>query len=291
MVYLLTRFIHHGDFIAKEGRKVLEYAHDLNDYYHHACARYSLSKDCLERGHIAEAQKWAQESLDFGRQTGFGPAVSLGLMFVALCHALREEFELAHELSEEAIGRSVSEIEHMQCSAVKGAVLTLQGQFDDARDLMARVRKVAHQDSFQVLLTHVEIPYGVALVGSGDVKEGLSALENAIEMFSEWRNARMVAWAHLVLGEIHLRMATSGEDPAEEALREADRYLWNAVRVGRSAGTDGHVAEAMLNLGLLAKATKQFKDSKAHLDEARRVAEPLGWPELVSKIETARAKL
>jgi len=280
-----------NDYIAKTGRIVLEYADELNDYYHHMAVRYLLSVDCLERGHIAEAEKWAQQSLDFGRQTGFGPAVSIGLMFLALCHALHEQFEPARELSEEAIGRSVTDIERALGLAVKGVVLMLQGQFGEARDLLAHVRKVAHEDSFQVLLTSVEIPYGAALVFSGDVKEGLSVLENAIEMFSEWRNARMVAWAHLVLGEIHLHMATSGEDPAVEGLREADRHLWKAVRVGQSAGTDGHVAEAMLNLGLLAKVTKQFKDSKAHLDEARRVAESLGWPELVSKIETARAKL
>ena len=203
-----------NDYIAKTGRIVLEYADELNDYYHHTAARMSLCVDCLERGHIAEAEKWAQQLLDFGRQTGFGPAVSFGLMFLALCHASHEQFEPARELSEEAIGRSVTDIERANGLAVKGVVLMLQGQFDEARDLLGHVRKVAHEDSFQVLLTSVEIPYGAALVFSGDTKAGLSVLENAIEMFSEWRNARMVAWAHLVLGEIHLHMATSGEDPA-----------------------------------------------------------------------------
>jgi tetratricopeptide (TPR) repeat protein len=280
-----------NDYIEKTGQRVLALAHELDDYYHEALARYLLSADCLQRGHLAEAEKWAQESIEFGHETGYAPAISLGLMFAALCDAMRGCLERALERADEAVARCAGETERAIALGAKGVVLALSGQFDEAVQNLAYVRQVAHDQTFQVLLTYVEIPHGIARVFAGDQGGGIADLTRAIDLFSQWKNARMVAWAHLSLGQIYLHSATSEESPPSEGLQLAKRHLEEAVQIGQSAGTDGNVAEAMFNLGLLAKSMNQIGSAQVHLDEALRVAEPLSWPELVGKIETARAEL
>jgi tetratricopeptide (TPR) repeat protein len=153
------------------------------------------------------------------------------------------------------------------------------------------VRKVAHDQTFQVLLTYVEIPYGIARVFSGKLQEGVGDLHGAIELFSRWGNSRMVAWAHLALGEIWLHQAASDNSLFQENLDKAKRHLEEAIRIGQKANADGHVAEAMLNLSLLAKASEQFDVATNYLERARSVAAPLGWPELTGRIQTTLADL
>jgi hypothetical protein len=44
-------------------------------------------------------------------------------------------------------------------------------------------------------------------VQSGDYADGVAHLEQCIATFSTWRNKRMLAWAHLALGEIYRGLA------------------------------------------------------------------------------------
>jgi hypothetical protein len=46
-----------------------------------------------------------------------------------------------------------------------------------------------------------------AIVQSGDYAGGIAHLEQCIATFSTWHNERMLAWAHLALGEIYRGLA------------------------------------------------------------------------------------
>ena len=95
----------------------------------------------------------------------------------------------------------------------------------------------------------------------------------------------MVAWAHLLTGLIHLHLAS--EAGMTESLSPARSNLNEAVHIGRDAGTQGHLAEGLWGLGILAQATGEPAKARSFLEEAQKVAAPLGWPSLLAKINAA----
>ena len=88
----------------------------------------------------------------------------------------------------------------------QGVVLADAGRAE-GRNGLARVRAEVVGCGYLVQLTAIDIPYGAAIVQSGDYAGGVGHLEQCIATFSTWRNKRMLAWAHLVLGEIYRGLA------------------------------------------------------------------------------------
>ena len=63
------------------------------------------------------------------------------------------------------------------------------------------------------------------------------------------------------------------------------------MRIGRQCRTEGHVAQALMDLGLVAKAKKRGGEARSYFEQAREAAAPLNWPVLSDKIEAAAADL
>ena len=70
------------------------------------------------------------------------------------------------------------------------------------------------------------------------------------------------------------------------ARRRARRHLEEAIRLAREAETSGFEAQALIDMGLLYKASRQPAAARDYFGQARRVAEALGAVELISRIDT-----
>ena len=99
------------------------------------------------------------------------------------------------------------------------ALLTL-GRFVEANDAFARLYESIDKAGFRALLTAVEVPKWAAVAAVGRVREAITGLEGAIALFVKWRNSRLVAWAHLMLGDLHKIMHEMPTPPLSAALRD-----------------------------------------------------------------------
>ena len=288
------------DTIEQMAERVLDAATRLNDIYLESLTYLLLSFNPLQRGHVATAEKWAGKLIELGKRTGYPPAQSLGWVCAAWAASFAEDHEKALINSELAVSASHGKFERIMADSAQGVVLTFAGRAEEGRDLLARVRQELIETGYLVQLTAIDIPYGVALVGSGDFAGGVAHLEHCIATFSSWRNKRMLAWAHLALGEIYRGLAAqrppmrvlrqkvrffAGALPS--AKRRAREHLQEAVRCAQAADTPGMLAQALAGLGFLSAASGPSAESRGYLEEARQIAEELGAEKLAARIAAA----
>ncbi|MEZ0277923.1 MAG: adenylate/guanylate cyclase domain-containing protein [Methylibium sp.] len=288
------------DAIERMAERVLQAAERLNDVYLESLTYLLLSFNPLQRGHVATADKWAGKLIDLGKRTGYPPAQSLGWVCAAWAASFAEDHDKALVNSELAVSASHGKFERIMADSAQGVVLTFAGRAEEGRDILARVRQELLDAGYLVQLTAIDIPYGLAMVGSGDFARGVAHLEQCIATFSGWRNKRMLAWAHLALGEIYRGLASqrpsirmlrqnvrffAGALPV--AKRRAREHLQEAVRYAQAADTQGMLAQAVAGLGFLGAASGQRTESRLYLEEAQQIAEDLGAEKLAARIAAA----
>jgi class 3 adenylate cyclase/tetratricopeptide (TPR) repeat protein len=288
------------DTIERMAEQVLKAAERLNDVYLESLTYLLLSFNPLQRGHVATAEKWAAKLIDLGKRTGYPPAQSLGWVCAAWAASFAEDHDKALVNSELAVSASHGKFERIMADSAQGVVLTFAGRAREGRDILARVRQELLDSGYLVQLTAIDIPYGVAIVQAGDFAGGVAHLEQCIATFSGWRNKRMLAWAHLALGEIYRGLAAqrppmrvlrqnvrffAGALPA--AKRRAREHLQEAVRYAQAADTPGTLAQALAGLGFLSAASGQSAESRLYLEEAQQIAAELGAEKLAGRIAAA----
>jgi tetratricopeptide (TPR) repeat protein len=300
-LYLVTPDGRPLNAIERMADRVLEAAVKLNDVYLESLTYLLLSFDPLQRGHVGTAQKWAEKLIDLGKRTGYPPAQSLGWVCAAWASAFAENYEQALINSELAVSASAShgKFERIMADSAQAVVLAGAGR-PEGIDMLARLRDEVIGCGYLVQLTAIDIPYGLALVQSGDYAGGVAHLEQCIATFSTWRNKRMLAWAHLALGEIYRGLAD--QRPSLRVLRQNARFfvgalpgarrrarehLEAAVRFAQAADTPGLLAQALAGLGLLGASSSQRAESREYLEEARQIADELGAEKLSSRIAAA----
>ena len=288
------------DAVERMAERVLQAAERLNDVYLESLTYLLLSFNPLQRGHVATADTWAGKLIDLGKRTGYPPAQSLGWVCAAWAASFAEDHDEALVNSELAVSASHGKFERIMADSAQGVVLTFAGRAEEGRDILARVRQELLDTGYLVQLTAIDIPYGLAMVGSGDFARGVAHLEQCIATFSGWRNKRMLAWAHLALGEIYRGLASqrpsirmlrqnvrffAGALPV--AKRRAREHLQEAVRYAQAADTQGMLAQALAGLGFLGAASGQRTESRLYLEEAQQIAEDLGAEKLAARIAAA----
>jgi tetratricopeptide (TPR) repeat protein len=253
----------------------------------------------LQRGHLTAARQWAEKLIDLGKRTGYPPAQSLGWVCAAWAAAFAEDHEQSLVNSELAVSASHGKFERIMADTAQGVVLA-GAERAEGKNVLARVRAEIVGCGYLVQLTAIDIPYGAAIVRAGDYAGGVAHLEQCIATFSTWRNKRMLAWAHLVLGEIYRGLAAKrppmrvlrqnarffvGALPG--AKRRAREHLEAAMRFAQAADTPGLLAQALAGLGFLSAASGQHAESREYLEEARQIADELGAEKLSARIAAA----
>jgi hypothetical protein len=114
-------------------------------------------------------------------------------------------------------------------------------------------------------------------------------IEEARRRFAEWGNAMGVAFAHLTLGEIYLRITRRETTLSPRMLlrnlgfavrtlpvasRKARRELEQAVRLTRELGMGAWLARSLLGLGFLCQAEGRVADARRHLEDAQEAGDP-----------------
>ncbi len=298
-LYMVTPDDRPSHAIERMAERVLEAAAKLNDVYLESLTYLLLSFDPLQRGHLTAAREWAEKLIDLGKRTGYPPAQSLGWVCAAWAAAFAEDYEQALVNSELAVSASHGKFERIMADTAQGVVLAGAGRAE-GRNVLARVRAEVVGCGYLVQLTAIDIPYGAAIVRAGDYAGGVAHLEQCIATFSTWRNKRMLAWVHLVLGEIYRGLAAKrppmrvlrqnarffvGALPS--AKRRAREHLEAAMRFAQAADTPGLLAQALASLGFLSAASGQHAESREYLEEAQQIADELGAEKLSARIAAA----
>jgi class 3 adenylate cyclase/tetratricopeptide (TPR) repeat protein len=299
-LYMVTPDGRPLDVVETMAQRVLLAAERLKDPYLETLTYLLLSTDGLQRGHAADAAKWAAKLIELGRRRRYPPAQSLGWVCAASAASYAGDHEKALVDSKLAVGTSHGHFERIMAESAQGVVLVGAGRPIEGLNILARLRREVIDSSYLVQLTWIEIPCGIAMVRAGDFAGGVADLENTLARFANWRNSRMMAWGHLALGEIYLQLATAAKLPSPTLLRKnasffvralpgakrrARKHFEKAVQFAQQADTAGMLAQALAGLGALCAATGQLGLARGYLEEARVIAERLDAHKLIARID------
>jgi ATP/maltotriose-dependent transcriptional regulator MalT len=273
------------------GDEILVAAKRLNDPYLETLTYYTLAADALQRGFLAEAQSWANRSIALGENSGYPPALSLGFMSSSFVAAVAGSGGAALELAQRAHDSSAGATERVAALCARGLAQLAAGQPVESLATLQEFNRLVREAGFLGLLVVSEVPEAAARAFAGDPAGAIADLHASIIRFTKWRNARIVAWAHLVLGQIYLA-AASAEKATESASEEksaslvkAEDQLLAAAATARTAGVKGVLLQALTTMADAGLGHFRGAQRATALGEARSVAVEIGAvPEHIDKI-------
>jgi hypothetical protein len=279
------------------GDEILGASKRLNDPYLETLTYYTLFADALQRGFLGEAQSWANRSIALGESSGYPPALSLGFLCSSFAAAAAGNGSAALELAQKAHDASAGATERVAALCARGLAQLTAGQPVESLATLQEFNRLARQAGFLALSVVSEVPEAAARAFSGDPVGAIADLEASIIRFTKWRNSRIVAWAHLVLGQIHLA-AASAEKPSSEsssaeqsdALVKAEHNLVEAAATARTAGVKGFLLQALTTMADAGIGPFKGAQRATSLADARSVAVEIGAIPVVEHIDTIASR-
>ena len=295
-LHLLTPDGRSQDRYFELGDQILTAAKRLNDPYLETLTYYTLCADALQRGFLAEAQTWANRSIALGEGSGYPPALSLGFMSSSFVAAVGGNGSAALELAQKAHDASAGATERVAALCARGLAQLSAGQPVESFGTLQEFNRLIREAGFLGLLVVSEVPEAAARAFAGDPAGAIADLEASIARFRKWRNARIVAWAHLVLGQIYLA-AASAEKPCESSsiekpgsLVKAEHHLVEAAAIARVAGVKGFLLQALTTMADAGLGQFKGPQRAASLADARSIAVEIGALPAVEHIDAISAR-
>ena len=273
------------------GDEILAAAKRLNDPYLETLTYYTLFADALQRGFLGEAQSWANRSIALGETSGYPPALSLGFTCSSFTAAVAGNGSSALEQAQKAHDASAGGTERLCALSARGLAQLAAGQAAESHATLQEFNRLAREAGFLAFLVVSEVPEAAARAFSGDPAGAIADLEASITRFTNWHNARIVAWAHLVLGQIYLAAAsaqTPATGPSAEqspSLIKAEHHLAEAARTARIAGVKGFLLQALTAMADAGLGQFNGANRVTSLAEARSVAVEIGAIPVVEHID------
>ena len=283
---------------AEIGNRILAAAKRLNDPYLETLTCYTFCADApSSAGFLAEAQTGRTDHSHSDKALP-PPALSLGWACSSFIAAAAGNGATALEQAQKAHDASAGATERIVALCARGLAELAAGQPVES---LATFREFHHQvekAGFLALLIVSEVPQAAARAFSGDAAGAIADLEASIARFTKWRNARIVAWGNLVLGQIYLAAVPSEKPTITSWLRNpskvratqrsaatAERHLVAAAATARAAGTNGFLLQALTTMADAGLGLFKGASRAAALAEARAVAEKIGAIPVVEHLD------
>ncbi len=172
--------------------------------------------------------------------------------------------------------------------------------------MLRLARREMAAGEYRLIDLFVELPYGAALVGTGEMARGTRLIAEAADRIARLGQPFAHAYGEWILGEIYLRMVLGEERPPlpiilrnlgfllrtlPVAARKARRHIEAAVEHARRLDMPSRLAMSLYSLGLLHKAKRRPAEARACLEEARPIAASVEAATLVDQIDAALQSL
>lgn len=282
-----------------------------DDIYLIATVHTSIGWSYFTRGLMFDAHECAQKIRRIGLERRDGRSIAIGSWISAWADVMCEDYVAALRHGEECVAIATSPVDRLMGRVAMGAALVLTGRVTEGRNIIVRMRAEAEAHHWFYLFTATDGPLGVAMVLSGQVREGLSWLHAFIrrgELASrrEPGTRNTAELAGLALAEVYISMLEGGKRMPLRMLlknlvplvvarirasREAERLLNSVMRSPFYDPNGMFRARLEFNLGRLQLVRKRPELARAHLERARAAALAQKAKNIVAKIDTALVSL
>src|SRR5262249_12836827 len=279
------------DIVESLAARGLAIAEATGDVYLASKCLLGFWQHAVSGGRYTAARTTAERIIRLGREAGDPRTIGMGLNPLGMVEVYDERYEEAVRHADESLAISPDPLDRLCAEANKGLALALGRRDPAGVEMVAEARHELETGGGTVLLGWFDLPYGVAMIVTGRMADGLRAIEAAMRRFETWGYARGPALGHLVVGEIYLDRALGAERPGGPivrknlgfvlssfpfAARRARQHLDAAVGAAAALGLPAIQARGLLDQAFLLRARRRWSEAEQRPDPAagRREAPP-----------------
>jgi len=190
------------------GEDILAVAESEGDVYLACAVCSTLALHYMQDGQLRRAHTEAKRLIDLGREHKDARSEAFGHWlngWIAL-----QDFRYGDAMNHagQSLAAAVTIADQLVGSGLKGVLLTLSGNPQEGLQMVRRAHAAASDRGDMNLVSALDMPLGFALILTGALRAGLSQLHAAIARRRRDGNTAMARYGHLVMGELHVRMAT-----------------------------------------------------------------------------------
>jgi class 3 adenylate cyclase len=295
---------HPPEIVEELAARGLAVAEASGDVYLASKCLLGFWQHAVSAGRYTAARGLAERIVQLGRQSGDPRTSGMGLNALGMVAIYDERYDDVVRYAEESLAISPDPLDRLCAAANKGLALALGSRNPAGVEMVAAARHELETGGGAVLLGWFDLPFGVAMIVTGRMADGLRAIRATMERFEEWGYARGPVLGHLVLGEIYLKLALrSGSlswsvvvrnlafivSTLPFAARRSRHHLEVAVRAARELGLPAIEARGLHDQALLLRAQGRVAAARDCLDQAAALAESPSL--LLDRIRATRAAL
>jgi hypothetical protein len=252
------------------------------------------------------ARVLAQELLQVGQVLDDPRWTGQGLWFLSWIALFSDSYAEALEHSEQSIAVALTSGDRTIAMCAKACALVLLRETEEGAALLEQCRRRFLADGSMYALRGTDATVGVWKVLQGNIRDGLSFIEEVILRTEKEGDRSAADWQRLFLAEVYLQIIIGSEKPPFLVLLKNLPILLK-VMVSASSRIPAliahvlenphfdpaghHVGRAKMILGLLCKAKKKRTLAVQRLIEARQIFSQFGRTPILVRVETALAEL
>jgi AAA ATPase domain/Adenylate and Guanylate cyclase catalytic domain len=292
--------------IEGEAQAALAAASRLGDVYPGLWLRLSLGMDALHRGLIRRADSYAREIIEVGRRADDPRALGLGLWLLSQNAMINDDYQAGLEFAQQGLRAAITPMEEFTATNLNANSLVLLKRLREGVPLLEEARRRDAEKGCETFLAMTDPVWGVAQMMQGKVAEGIAFIKRAIVRREQEGYRAAADWYRMILCYVYIDVFEGREKPSLgvvlrnlpclvmlrwNGLREIDRMI-DTVRANRQFDPEGfHHAKINMVLGLRWMLARRADLAKRYLNEARRLALPIGPTPLSKRIDAALARL
>ncbi|PKN30100.1 MAG: hypothetical protein CVU64_05020 [Deltaproteobacteria bacterium HGW-Deltaproteobacteria-21] len=270
----------------KFGERAQDVAKDFpGDHYLFSKSLGGIGFTHYYRGEAEKALESGNTLVEFGEKTSDVRSMVMGHYIKGLGHYLSGDMKSFIESEERAVQISADPYYRQFPTLFIGMGRFLSGEFEKARVAFEEVAAFSQRHGVEEIGTPAGTFLGGVLLATGELKAGLSKIENGRNRFEEKDRKWCVGLTELILGQFYLQVATrSGETNLPLMLKNlpfliakfpasakrAKQHFLNCIDLSEKIGARALSGEAYFNLGLLHKSRGRKEEARQAFSEAIR---------------------
>jgi tetratricopeptide (TPR) repeat protein len=271
------------------GNKAQEIANQIeSDQYLFFKSLAGLGIAYISKGEVDRLKKVANKLIKYGQQYSNIRSQTLGYIYLGAVYYLVGNFQQQNKYLQKALEVSSDPYYDYIAKASLSPGYILNGQFLEAEKLLSEVAAFSNQNHTDWIGTPAKVFQGIVMIAKGSMGKGLKTIEEALATLNNNERKYYIARTEQILGKIYLQII-EGAGPLRPLIlarnigflvknvpfadKKAESHLNKAIEIATEIGAKGILASAYLDLGLLHKAKKRYKQAKVYILKAMNIFE------------------
>lgn len=250
-------------------------------------------------GNCTEALAVGKKLIAFGQKSSNIRSESLGYYILGYAFSAEGDFISAIEYCTKAIKKTKDPLYSQLPKVILGFSYLLNNQYEEARKPLQEFVDFSAEFGCEIAGTPAEAVLAAISMNDGNMQSNLMRIKQIQEYCLKNGRKNIYLIIEYIIGKIYLQMIMGPKPQISVILknlgfiiknvpfagRMAESHFKNVIEMAGEAGTNGVLAQAYFDLGILMRLRKKYKHAKENISEAIKIFSETGAKHYLDQAE------